>query len=414
MAIRVQCPKCKLPQEVSDNAAGKVAECVGCKAKFPVPGKKTCTRCGKDLTHAKRSKDQFGRYYCADCVHLVAARPSDRGTAIVGPPAAGAPPPSVTPAASPAPPAPVAPPAPAEAAARPAPAAPAPEPLELMPVQPAAAEAAAKPAGRRGHAYPAPSTETPASLPAAAQSPPSAAQPPPVEPPAPSPVEPSAPLPVGIKVVCRPLKSIQWPKRCVGCFAENPTETMPVNVLRATKMGRGAGLVGAMVRGLTGRIGVKAKGETPRFDLPVCADCCTKMVPERLGALNGKNDGALPPPLRVETPLLVREIERQCVVLTVFNQDYATAFEEANPGQVFGSVEECEGASLEEVTEPTVPPAAAPAAQPAAPPAQTETPPEQPLSEPAPAAAPAPPPEEIAPGDILGHLARTHLPAGEV
>jgi hypothetical protein len=85
MPTDVTCPKCQAQQRVPDQALGKPAECPLCGAQFTVPGKKKlCSRCAKDLSHAARSKDQFGNYYCPECLKKVKAAP--RTT-----PAAGAP-----------------------------------------------------------------------------------------------------------------------------------------------------------------------------------------------------------------------------------------------------------------------------------------------------------------------------------
>jgi ribosomal protein L7/L12 len=38
---------------------------------MPVPGTKVCSKCGKDVSKITRNKDQFGRYYCADCTQTL-------------------------------------------------------------------------------------------------------------------------------------------------------------------------------------------------------------------------------------------------------------------------------------------------------------------------------------------------------
>jgi hypothetical protein len=42
---------------------------------MPTPGTKVCSKCGKDVSKITRNKDQFGRYFCADCTKTLATIP---------------------------------------------------------------------------------------------------------------------------------------------------------------------------------------------------------------------------------------------------------------------------------------------------------------------------------------------------
>ncbi|MCY3023997.1 MAG: hypothetical protein NTW87_33880 [Planctomycetota bacterium] len=119
MPVRLKCPSCSLVQEMPETAAGTVAECTACKARIPLPVRKVCCKCGKDVSRARRTKDQFGRYYCAACLEKLPVAPAAS--------AAAAPAPAPVPAAAAVPP-PLPPAEPARAPLPPAPTVPAPPP----------------------------------------------------------------------------------------------------------------------------------------------------------------------------------------------------------------------------------------------------------------------------------------------
>lgn len=345
MPIRVICPTCKLPQEVPEAAAGKVAECTGCKTKFPVPGKKICVKCGKDVAQLKRSKDQHGKYWCMDCLQKVTTLP--RQPAGAAP--AAAPPAAVEPAPPPAAKPPVM--IEAKAAGRPpaavTPAA-QPEAGDELPLRPPGApEELPEPAVAGTPAEGSPAAAEPEGSPAAAEA--------------------EEAVSASAQAVFKALKRIQWPKRCVGCFAEGPQQSVKLSVAKATEIGAGTkmGRLSAIVRGLTMRLTSAGRNERGHYDLPVCDNCCAKLSPEQIAALGGAGDDEEPPPYRVETPLLVREMDRKCVVLTFHDQDYAAAFAEANPGLVFETIEDCLAALEAKSEAPPQPPPQEPAAEPA-------------------------------------------------
>ena len=96
MALAANCPGCGRPLKVPENAGGRSARCGACGTTFVLPGKKLCSRCGKDLTTLRRMKDARGDYYCDDCGKPLVARTAQARGAPVAPAALQAAPGSPT------------------------------------------------------------------------------------------------------------------------------------------------------------------------------------------------------------------------------------------------------------------------------------------------------------------------------
>ena len=69
MSITVVCHKCGTLATVPDSAAGMQGKCEHCGNIIYVPGGviKQCCVCHADVSHAERTKDAAGNYYCASC-----------------------------------------------------------------------------------------------------------------------------------------------------------------------------------------------------------------------------------------------------------------------------------------------------------------------------------------------------------
>jgi hypothetical protein len=81
MTIALICPSCGNLVTAPDSAAGCIGKCAKCggAVKVPAPVKKVCVACGKDVSGAKRVKDDAGRYYCQPCF-VDAHKPVAAGT----------------------------------------------------------------------------------------------------------------------------------------------------------------------------------------------------------------------------------------------------------------------------------------------------------------------------------------------
>jgi len=178
---------------------------------------------------------------------------------------------------------------------------------------------------------------------------------------------PEQPEEAAAQVVFRPLKSIQWPQRCVGCAALSPQHTLTLNTQPAVPPKRGGTRI---VKVMTRMFRRKPAGpeEVPTYTAPICGKCSALLTADDVAGLRGDKDAELPEPYNVSTPLLARALDQNCVGIAFRNAEYAAAFAKANPGLVFASIEECLGAPLPKAEEPA--PAAeapAPAAKPSAP-----------------------------------------------
>jgi len=252
----------------------------------PAPAKKVCCQCGIDVSHITRSKDQFGNYYCASCVQKVNVVKHEPFRPDPESKRSKASP--VRPASQPA----------ATAAEK--------DDLALSPAE-----------GEPPQVILAPEAGQPGRLPA--------------------------------QVVFRPAGYLQWPNHCVGCFAENPQQVLRLGVAPATEFGSAAkmGKLSSILHGLTVRLKLSGRLETGHYRLPICASCRGKLSDGDVAALAGQTDNVEPPPYRVQTALLTREIDQRCIVLGFCSQEYAGAFRQANAAAVFDSVEACVAAARE-------------------------------------------------------------------
>ncbi len=69
MPITVVCRKCGRLANVPDSAGGIQCKCSDCGNTIDTPrgGTKLCCVCQGDVTHAERTKDAAGNYYCVQC-----------------------------------------------------------------------------------------------------------------------------------------------------------------------------------------------------------------------------------------------------------------------------------------------------------------------------------------------------------
>jgi len=152
--------------------------------------------------------------------------------------------------------------------------------------------------------------------------------------------------PVSRTAVFRPLASIVFPDKCVGCFSEAPTRPLTLGTYAATKANTGAsiggfggGLVGALIGGAIGSAVSARAGETSSYQIPICERCFAQLDKKKIRELaNGNNLKA------TSNQFLSREIRKGCIVLKFSNDDYARDFWSGNSGRVFATVEECRSA----------------------------------------------------------------------
>ena len=149
--------------------------------------------------------------------------------------------------------------------------------------------------------------------------------------------------------VFRPLASIVFPDRCVGCFSEAPAQHLTLGAYAATKAntgasigGFGAGLVGALIGGVIGSAVSWRAGETNSYRIPICGQCLAHLDKRKTRALADGNN-----PKATSNQFLSREIKKGCIVLEFSNDDYARGFWSRNSGGVFATVEECRSAQAE-------------------------------------------------------------------
>lgn len=137
------------------------------------------------------------------------------------------------------------------------------------------------------------------------------------------------------ELVFRPTGSIQWPKRCVGCFSYDYSN-VTLNVHYASDTVKAVGWVagGVMFRGVVEGIAVGMRGEVSLYTIPVCGSCKKSLSRLDLRDLASSTGEAY-------TSILHRYMENGFVLLTFSNADYDAAFRSANVGLVYNSVDEC-------------------------------------------------------------------------
>lgn len=146
-------------------------------------------------------------------------------------------------------------------------------------------------------------------------------------------------------LVFRPMGNIRWPEHCVACFAEDPPDSVTLDVYAATTMsavtkvvGLGGGLVGELTKAAAGTGATSPAGEVQRYRVPICASCKSRLSDEEVSGLESSSK-------EVSTSILRRDARRLCVTLTFQNAAYAAAFRSANTGLIYDSEEACMGKS---------------------------------------------------------------------
>jgi hypothetical protein len=147
------------------------------------------------------------------------------------------------------------------------------------------------------------------------------------------------------ELVFRPTGSIQWPKRCVGCFSYDYSN-VTLNVHYASNTVKAAGWIagGVMFRGVVEGIAVGMRGEVSLYTIPVCSSCKKSLSRLDLRDLASSTGEAY-------TSILHRYMENGFVLLTFSNADYDAAFRSANAGLVYNSVDECLAAETPPLTD---------------------------------------------------------------
>jgi len=157
---------------------------------------------------------------------------------------------------------------------------------------------------------------------------------------------PSGNLP--IKTVFKPLSIIKFPDRCIGCYCENPVNIVAISVLPAAAAASGKALgaigkgkFGAIVGGTVGRSIFGNKEYKLRYNVPICQSCLTKLSDKKRKLLAGDSDSVLFGTYKIDTFFVDREIEKECVVLTFYNNMYGAKFTSINRAYVYESVDLC-------------------------------------------------------------------------
>jgi hypothetical protein len=148
-------------------------------------------------------------------------------------------------------------------------------------------------------------------------------------------VDPSGSMPV--KAAFKPLQAIMFPDHCVGCFSEKPVNSISISVMPATaaasggKIGSiGGGILGAFVKGPVGSAIFEGKGYRSYYNIPICPTCSKKLGDKEQKLLAGNSDLSLLGNYKVDTPYLTREIIKEFVVLTFYNNQYGEEFKKIN------------------------------------------------------------------------------------
>jgi hypothetical protein len=165
-------------------------------------------------------------------------------------------------------------------------------------------------------------------------------------------------------LVFRPVGSIQWPKRCIGCFSENPSGSLSLGVYYGTEhttegVFKRAVFLGwwtpavILIEGVAKAAAMSKAGEVQAYTLPICRWCKSQLSRREESELGSSER-------KVGKAILRREILKRSVVLTFQNSAYDAAFRIANAGLVYDSVDDCLAAekSLKEGVAATAPPTA--------------------------------------------------------
>ena len=161
------------------------------------------------------------------------------------------------------------------------------------------------------------------------------------------------------------VRSIEWPRQCIGCFADKPRTTQPFGMRigrpstsnehdgksAAGYVGMGIGnIAGGFFGGLIGQIvGESLFGSTTAnddvgiisYDIPICHDCQKQAQGDNAVDLARPIIGGVTVTRKIDLPFMEREIIDDVLVMRLKHSKYASRFLVLNQDRVFDEVDSC-------------------------------------------------------------------------